>query len=70
VTLARRLSSEGHQVGRRWTSVVAAAHSEDDAHRLAEMAQQYAPPDAEVLTERADTLDYTDDADFSGGTIP
>lgn len=70
VALAQRLSSEGHQVDRRWTSVAAAAHSEGDAHRLAEKAQQYAPSGAEVLTERTDTLDYTDDANFSGGIIP
>jgi hypothetical protein len=70
VALARRLSSDGHQVDQGWTSVVASADCEDDAHRLAEQTQLYAPSGAEVLAERADTPDYTEDPNFSGGSIP
>lgn len=59
MALAQRLSSDGHQVDQGWKSVLAGADSEDDAHRLAEKIQQYAPSDAEVHTERADTPIYT-----------
>lgn len=59
VALAQRLSSDGHQVNQAWKSVMASADSEDDAHRLAEKTQQYAPSDAEVHAERADTPLYT-----------
>jgi hypothetical protein len=70
VTLAQRLSSEGHQVDRRWTSVLASAHTRDDALRLAERVQLYVPSAAEVVAERANAPDYIDDANFSGGIIP
>jgi hypothetical protein len=70
VALAQRLSSAGHEVDRGWKSVITGAPSEEDAHRLAEMIQLHAPPGAEVIAERADTADYTDDANFSGGIIP
>lgn len=66
VALAQRLSSDGHQVDQGWKSVVASAGSEDDAHRLAEKTQQYAPSDAKVHAERADTPVYTGD-DFAAG---
>lgn len=59
VALARRLSSEGHQVDQGWKSVVASADTEDDASRLAEKTRQYAPSDAEVHAERADTPDWS-----------
>jgi len=66
VALAQRLSSEGHQVDQGRKSVVARADSEDDAHRLAEKIQQYAPSDAEVHAERADTPIYTGEDSASG----
>ena len=66
VTLAQRLSSDGHQVNQGWKSVVASADSEDDAHRLAEMTQQYAPSDAEVHAERADTPLYSGEDSAAG----
>jgi hypothetical protein len=59
VALARRLSSEGHQVDQGWKSVAASADTEDDAHRLAEKTRQYAYSDAEVHAERADTPDWS-----------
>jgi hypothetical protein len=66
VALAQRLSSDGHQVDQGWKSVVAGADSEDDAHRLAEKTQQYAPSDAEVHVERADTPINTGEDSASG----
>jgi hypothetical protein len=68
VALAQRLSSDGHQVNQGWKSVVASADSEDDANRLAEKTQQYAPSDAEVHAERADTPVYTGE-DGSAGPL-
>lgn len=65
VALAQRLSSDGHQVEQGWKAVVAGADSEDDAHRLAEKTRQYAPADAEVHAERADTPDWS-----SGPFVP
>lgn len=65
VALAQRLSSDGHQVDQRWKSVVAGADSEGDAHRLAEEVRHYAPSDAEVYAERADTPDWS-----SGPSVP
>jgi hypothetical protein len=65
VALARRLSADGHQVGHGRKSVVASADSEDDAHRLAEKTQRYAPCYAEVHAERADTPDWS-----SGNDLP
>ena len=65
VALAQRLSSDGHQVDQGWKSVMASADSEDDAHRLAEKIKQYAPSDAEVHAERADTPDWS-----SGPSVP
>jgi hypothetical protein len=59
VALARRLSNDGHQVDRGWKSVVASADTEDDARRLAEKTGQYAPADAEIHAERADTPDWS-----------
>jgi hypothetical protein len=66
VALAQRLSIDGHQVGQSWKSVVAGADSEDDAHRLAEKIQQYAPSGAEVHAERSDTPIYTGEDPASG----
>jgi hypothetical protein len=66
VALARRLLSDGHQVDQGWKSVVAGADSEDDAHRLAEKTQQYAPSDAEIHAERADTPIYTGEDSSAG----
>ena len=66
VTLAERLSSDGHQVNQSWKSVVASADSEDDAHRLAEKTRQYAPSDAEVHAERADTPLYSGEDSAAG----
>jgi hypothetical protein len=66
VTLAQRLSSDGYQVNQGWKSVVASADSEDDAHRLAEKTQQYAPSDAEVHAERADTPLYSGEDSAAG----
>jgi hypothetical protein len=66
VALAQRLSSEGHQVDHGWKSVVARADSEGDAHRLAEKSRQYAPSDAEIHAERADTPIYTGEDSASG----
>lgn len=54
-TLAQRLLSDGHHVSQGWKSVVAGADSEDDARRLADEIRQYAPGDADVHAERADT---------------
>jgi hypothetical protein len=59
VALAERLSNDGHRVDQDWKSVVTGADSEDDARRLAEKIQQYAPSDAEVHPERSDTPVYT-----------
>jgi hypothetical protein len=55
VALAQRLSGDGHHVDRGWKSVVASADSEDDARRLAEKIEQYAPSAADILAEPADT---------------
>jgi hypothetical protein len=66
VALAQRLSSDGHQVSQSRKSVVASADSEDDARRLAEKAQQYAPSGAKVNAERADTPVYTGEDPASG----
>jgi len=55
VALAQRLLSDGHHVNQGWKSLMASADSEDDALRLAEKAEQYAPAGAHVHTERADT---------------
>ena len=66
MALAQRLSREGHQVDQGRKSVVARADSEDDAHRLSEKAQQYAPSDAEIHAERADTPIYTGEDSASG----
>lgn len=68
VALAQRLSGDGHQVSQARQSVAASAASEDDAHRLAEKIQQYAPSDAEVHEERADTPDGTPDVFFGPAT--
>ena len=68
VALAQRLSSDGHHVNQGWKSVVASADSEDDAHRLAEKTQQYAPSDAEVHAERADTPVYSGE-DWAAGPL-
>jgi hypothetical protein len=65
VALARRLSNDGHQVDQDWKSVVVSADTEDDAHRLAEKTGQYAPADAEIHAERADTPDWS-----SGPFVP
>lgn len=66
VALAQRLSRDGHQVSQGRKSVVASADSEDDARRLAEKAQQYAPSGAKVNAERADTPVYTGEDPASG----
>ena len=66
VTLAQRLSGDGHQIGQGRKSVVTGADSEDDAHRLAGKIQQYAPSDAEIHVERADTPVYTGEDSASG----
>ena len=58
VALAQRLSRDGHHVDRGWKSVIARADTENDARRLAEKAQQYAPTGAEVFPERSDTQDF------------
>jgi hypothetical protein len=65
VALARRLSSDGHQVDQGWKSVMASADTEDDADCLAEKTRQYAPSDADVHAERADTPDWS-----SGPFVP
>jgi hypothetical protein len=70
VTLAQRLASEGHQADRRWMTVLASADSKDEALRLAERVQLFAPSTADVVAERANAPDYIDDANFSGGIIP
>jgi hypothetical protein len=70
VALALRLSGAGHQVVRGWKSVQYGAASEDDAHRLAEETKQYVQPDVEVLAERADSRDFTDEVNFFNGTVP
>jgi hypothetical protein len=59
VALAQRLSGDGHQVDRGRRSVMARADSEEDARRLAEVVKHYAPSDAEVLAERADTPEWS-----------
>jgi hypothetical protein len=59
VALAQRLSNDGHQFDQGQKSVVASADSEGDAHRLAEKIGQYAPSDAKVHAERADTPDWS-----------
>lgn len=69
VAVAQRLTSEGHQFGQGRETVVASADSEDDAHRLAETIQQYAPSDAEVHVERADTPTGTPDVFFGPGPV-
>ena len=66
VALAQRLSQDGHHVDQSWKSVVTSADSEDDARRLADEIRQYAPSDAEVHAERADTPLYTGE-DSTGG---
>jgi hypothetical protein len=66
--LAQRLSSDGHQVDQGWKSVLAKANSEDDARRLAERIQQYAPAGTEVHAERADTAVYTGE-DWTAGPL-
>lgn len=48
VTLAQRLSDEGHPITRGWKFLVAGADSEDDAHRLAETIRMYSPADAKI----------------------
>ena len=59
VALARRLSSDGHQVDQGRKSVTASADTEDDANRMAEKMRLYAPSDADVQAERADTPDWS-----------
>jgi hypothetical protein len=59
VALARRLSSDGHQVDQGRKSVAVSADTEDDANHLAEKTRQYAPSDADVQAERADTPDWS-----------
>lgn len=66
VALAERLSRDGHQVSQGRKSVVASADTEDDARRLAEKAQQYAPSGAKVNAERVDTPAYTGEDPASG----
>jgi hypothetical protein len=68
VALAQRLSADGHEVDQGRKSVLARASSEDDAHRLAEIIRQYAPADAEVHAERADTPVYTGE-DWAAGPL-
>lgn len=48
VTLAERLSAEGHVIARGWKFLVVGADSEDDAHRLAEKIRMYSPADAKI----------------------
>lgn len=50
VALARRLTSEGRNVIRRWTLLVLGANDEDDARALAQQITKEAPAGARVTT--------------------
>jgi hypothetical protein len=70
VALAQRLSGDGHHVEQAWKAVAASADSEDDARRLAEEIRRYAPSDAEVHAERADTPDWSSGDDRPASDLP
>lgn len=53
VALAHKLEGEGRAVVRRWRFLIVGASDEDEARELAGHIRQQAPPDAEVMVERA-----------------